>query len=96
MMDARFVKDFVTTKVEYEARNREIKGLPALTEEEIEKMAIIETVKLIDDHFHMSDLFQLLSDLTDEDGNGQFDEMRKEWRKALNGNPTSIAKLLSC
>jgi hypothetical protein len=96
MMDARFVKDFITNKVEYEVRRREIEGLPSLTEDEIEKMAIVETVRLIETHFNLSDLFQLLSEISDEE-DGQFETMRKEWRKALNGNPAAISKMFeSC
>ena len=70
--------------------------MPALTEEEIEKMAIVETVRLIETHFNLSDLFQLLSEISDEE-DGQFETMRKEWRKALNGNPAAISKMFeSC
>jgi len=62
MLTSKFVKDSVKTKMRYEIFTAEFNGSP-LTEEEIQVMGIKEALDMIESHYNVTQLLQLLIEL---------------------------------
>lgn len=96
-MDITFIKDFVGNKLSYEVTSRSINGLPPMTDEEKDTLAKVETFRLLEHHYNIAELLEVIGDIIAEDNEEAAEklyDMKKQWKKVLkNGNPLEMEAL---
>ena len=85
MLTAKFIKECVESKMRYEITSAEFRGCP-LTEEEVQVMAIKEALDMIENHYNVTQLIQLLIELdgmaADKEEDSALETILKTWNTA--------------